>query len=70
MYICVSMIITIDFVFLKKLAQHNKDLFNSLKTSGDPWGDQALEFYEKHTAQIEVRIKAIPNILNSNVLEG
>lgn len=42
------------YILATQLAQHNKDLFNSLKTSGDPWGDQALEFYEKHTAQIEI----------------
>ena len=34
---------------------HNERLAQLLKSSGDLWGDQALEFYEKHTAQIEVR---------------
>jgi len=36
------------------LSQHNKDLAALLKPCGDLYGDQALEFYAKHTAQIEV----------------
>lgn len=37
-----------------QLSQHNKELSNLLKPCGDLYGDQALEFYAKHTAQIEV----------------
>ena len=37
-----------------QLSQHNKELANLLKPCGDLYGDQALEFYAKHTAQIEV----------------
>lgn len=37
---------------LFQLARHNKELQALLKTYGE--GDEALEFYAKHTAQIEV----------------
>ena len=37
---------------LFQLARHNKELQALLKTYGE--GDDALEFYAKHTAQIEV----------------
>ena len=36
-----------------QLAQHNKDLAALLKPGEGP-GEQALEYYAKHTAQIEV----------------
>ncbi|KAH3893899.1 hypothetical protein DPMN_018051 [Dreissena polymorpha] len=42
------------FILAKQLSQHNKDLAALLKPCGDLYGDQALEFYAKHTAQIEV----------------
>ncbi|XP_071158976.1 inositol 1,4,5-trisphosphate-gated calcium channel ITPR1-like isoform X6 [Mytilus edulis] len=42
------------YILATQLALHNKELANHLKPSGDLWGDQALEFYEKHTAQIEI----------------
>ncbi|XP_053377799.1 inositol 1,4,5-trisphosphate receptor type 1-like isoform X4 [Mercenaria mercenaria] len=42
------------FILAKQLSQHNKDLANLLKPCGDLYGDQALEFYAKHTAQIEI----------------
>ena len=41
--------------FVWQLSQHNKILAELLKPSGlDLYGDQALEFYTRHTAQIEV----------------
>ncbi|KAL4226234.1 Inositol 1 [Mactra antiquata] len=42
------------FILAKQLSQHNKELANLLKPCGDLYGDQALEFYAKHTAQIEI----------------
>uniref|UniRef100_A0A8D2PWM3 Inositol 1,4,5-trisphosphate receptor n=1 Tax=Zosterops lateralis melanops TaxID=1220523 RepID=A0A8D2PWM3_ZOSLA len=36
------------------LARHNKELQNMLKPGGQIEGDEALEFYAKHTAQIEI----------------
>ena len=48
-----------------QLSQHNKELANLLKPSGDLYGDQALEFYAKHTAQIEVGL-----LLTSQTLFG
>ena len=39
-----------------QLAKHNKDLAELLKPSPDTPIDAALEYYEKHTAQIEVRL--------------
>ena len=42
-------------IHLLQLAQHNKDLATLLKPTGtDCVGDVALEYYAKHTAQIEV----------------
>uniref|UniRef100_A0A8C3D779 Inositol 1,4,5-trisphosphate receptor n=1 Tax=Cairina moschata TaxID=8855 RepID=A0A8C3D779_CAIMO len=37
-----------------QLARHNKELQNMLKPGGQIEGDEALEFYAKHTAQIEI----------------
>ena len=38
-----------------QLAKHNKELADLLRPQGvDSPGDQALEYYAKHTAQIEV----------------
>uniref|UniRef100_A0A8C4YBT6 Inositol 1,4,5-trisphosphate receptor n=1 Tax=Gopherus evgoodei TaxID=1825980 RepID=A0A8C4YBT6_9SAUR len=37
-----------------RLARHNKELQNMLKPGGQIEGDEALEFYAKHTAQIEI----------------
>ena len=47
-----------DYFLDFQLAQHNKELAAMLKPSGenDP-GDNALEYYAKHTAQIEVCLK-------------
>ncbi|KAK6175051.1 hypothetical protein SNE40_013589 [Patella caerulea] len=43
------------FILAHQLSQHNKELSELLKPSGtDLYGDQALEFYAKHTAQIEI----------------
>ncbi|PVD24858.1 hypothetical protein C0Q70_15345 [Pomacea canaliculata] len=43
------------FILAHQLSQHNKVLAELLKPSGtDLYGDQALEFYTKHTAQIEI----------------
>ena len=43
------------FFFFVQLSQHNKELASLLKPTGkDIYGDQALDFYAKHTAQIEV----------------
>lgn len=40
-----------------QLARHNKELSMMLKPGGASGeGDEALEFYAKHTAQIEVNI--------------
>uniref|UniRef100_A0A8C2UDR8 Inositol 1,4,5-trisphosphate receptor n=1 Tax=Coturnix japonica TaxID=93934 RepID=A0A8C2UDR8_COTJA len=39
---------------LERLARHNKELQNMLKPGGQIEGDEALEFYAKHTAQIEI----------------
>lgn len=39
-----------------QLARHNKELSVMLKPGGASGeGDEALEFYAKHTAQIEVK---------------
>uniref|UniRef100_A0A8C7CKH3 Inositol 1,4,5-trisphosphate receptor n=1 Tax=Oncorhynchus kisutch TaxID=8019 RepID=A0A8C7CKH3_ONCKI len=40
------------YILAHQLARHNKELQALLKTYGE--GDEALEFYAKHTAQIEV----------------
>lgn len=37
-----------------QLARHNKELQSMLKPGGQADGDEALQFYAKHTAQIEV----------------
>ncbi|KAK3103047.1 hypothetical protein FSP39_016030 [Pinctada imbricata] len=42
------------YILATQLSQHNEALSIMLKPSGDLWGDQALEYYEKHTAQIEI----------------
>ncbi|XP_064604842.1 inositol 1,4,5-trisphosphate receptor-like isoform X2 [Liolophura sinensis] len=43
------------YILAHQLAQHNRDLAELLKPSGgDSYGDQALRFYAKHTAQIEI----------------
>lgn len=43
-------------LFLLQLARHNKELQAMLKPGGTYGeGDEALEFYAKHTAQIEVK---------------
>ncbi|XP_076468931.1 inositol 1,4,5-trisphosphate-gated calcium channel ITPR1-like isoform X4 [Babylonia areolata] len=43
------------FILAHQLSQHNKVLAELLKPSGtDLYGDQALEFYKRHTAQIEI----------------
>ncbi|XP_055999570.1 inositol 1,4,5-trisphosphate receptor type 1-like isoform X4 [Ostrea edulis] len=42
------------YILATQLSLHNEKLAQLLKPSGDLWGDQALEFYEKHTAQIEI----------------
>ena len=48
---------TIMFTLYLQLSQHNKELANLLKPCGDLYGDTALEFYARHTAQIEVSDK-------------
>uniref|UniRef100_A0A803YKN4 Inositol 1,4,5-trisphosphate receptor n=1 Tax=Meleagris gallopavo TaxID=9103 RepID=A0A803YKN4_MELGA len=45
------------YILAHQLARHNKELQNMLKPGGQIEGDEALEFYAKHTAQIEVRGK-------------
>ncbi|KAJ7999043.1 hypothetical protein DPEC_G00211300 [Dallia pectoralis] len=40
------------YILAHQLARHNKELQAMLKTYGE--GDEALEFYAKHTAQIEI----------------
>lgn len=45
---------------LLQLARHNKELQSMLKPGGQVDGDEALEFYAKHTAQIEVTRAAQP----------
>ncbi|XP_061187355.1 inositol 1,4,5-trisphosphate receptor type 1-like isoform X4 [Saccostrea echinata] len=42
------------YILATQLSLHSERLAHLLKPSGDLWGDQALEFYEKHTAQIEI----------------
>ncbi|CAH1782943.1 unnamed protein product [Owenia fusiformis] len=43
------------YILAHQLAQHNQDLAELLKPgNGDATGDQALEYYAKHTAQIEI----------------
>ena len=45
-----------DAFVIVQLARHNKELQAMLKPGGTYGeGDEALEFYSKHTAQIEVR---------------
>uniref|UniRef100_A0A8C5XKS6 Inositol 1,4,5-trisphosphate receptor n=1 Tax=Microcebus murinus TaxID=30608 RepID=A0A8C5XKS6_MICMU len=43
------------YILAHQLARHNKELQSMLKPGGQVDGDEALEFYAKHTAQIEVR---------------
>lgn len=46
----------IVLLLLLQLARHNKELQAMLKPGGTYGeGDEALEFYAKHTAQIEVK---------------
>ena len=43
------------YILAHQLTHHNKDLAVLLKPGcGDIYGDQALEYYARHTAQIEV----------------
>uniref|UniRef100_A0A8C6YDS5 Inositol 1,4,5-trisphosphate receptor n=1 Tax=Naja naja TaxID=35670 RepID=A0A8C6YDS5_NAJNA len=42
------------YILAHQLARHNKELQNMLKPGGQIDGDEALEFYAKHTAQIEI----------------
>ncbi|XP_066554244.1 inositol 1,4,5-trisphosphate-gated calcium channel ITPR1 isoform X5 [Amia ocellicauda] len=43
------------YILAHQLARHNKELQNMLKPGGlNGEGDEALEFYAKHTAQIEI----------------
>ncbi|XP_014652237.1 PREDICTED: inositol 1,4,5-trisphosphate receptor type 1 isoform X3 [Ceratotherium simum simum] len=42
------------YILAHQLARHNKELQNMLKPGGQVDGDEALEFYAKHTAQIEI----------------
>uniref|UniRef100_A0A8C0HRZ6 Inositol 1,4,5-trisphosphate receptor n=1 Tax=Buteo japonicus TaxID=224669 RepID=A0A8C0HRZ6_9AVES len=42
------------YILAHQLARHNKELQNMLKPGGQIEGDEALEFYAKHTAQIEI----------------
>lgn len=45
-------------LLLLQLARHNKELQAMLKPGGTYGeGDEALEFYAKHTAQIEVKCR-------------
>ncbi|XP_033293098.1 inositol 1,4,5-trisphosphate receptor type 1 isoform X6 [Orcinus orca] len=42
------------YILAHQLARHNKELQSMLKPGGQVEGDEALEFYAKHTAQIEI----------------
>ncbi|XP_023790846.1 inositol 1,4,5-trisphosphate receptor type 1 isoform X7 [Cyanistes caeruleus] len=42
------------YILAHQLARHNKELQSMLKPGGQMEGDEALEFYAKHTAQIEI----------------
>ncbi|KAF6312959.1 inositol 1,4,5-trisphosphate receptor type 1 [Rhinolophus ferrumequinum] len=42
------------YILAHQLARHNKELQSMLKPGGQAEGDAALEFYAKHTAQIEI----------------
>uniref|UniRef100_A0A803TVR0 Inositol 1,4,5-trisphosphate receptor n=1 Tax=Anolis carolinensis TaxID=28377 RepID=A0A803TVR0_ANOCA len=42
------------YILAHQLARHNKELQNMLKPGGQIDGDESLEFYAKHTAQIEI----------------
>ncbi|XP_059161303.1 inositol 1,4,5-trisphosphate receptor type 1-like isoform X4 [Physella acuta] len=43
------------YILAHQLSQHNKELSDLLRPGGyDLFGDQALEYYHKHTAQIEI----------------
>ena len=60
-------------VFFHQLSQQNKDMASLLKPSPpsdheETSGEGALEYYAKHTAQIEVKAQEslIPNVLNIN----
>uniref|UniRef100_A0A8C4PNI5 Inositol 1,4,5-trisphosphate receptor n=1 Tax=Equus asinus asinus TaxID=83772 RepID=A0A8C4PNI5_EQUAS len=54
-YILAHQILILLFsVLVFQLARHNKELQNMLKPGGQVDGDEALEFYAKHTAQIEI----------------
>lgn len=48
------------FVLVFQLARHNQELQTMLKPGGQVDGDEALEFYAKHTAQIEVNVEHAP----------
>lgn len=55
MVICHWCVISDVMVLSFQLARHNKELQAMLKPGGTYGeGDEALEFYAKHTAQIEV----------------
>ncbi|XP_049622307.1 inositol 1,4,5-trisphosphate receptor type 1 isoform X2 [Suncus etruscus] len=42
------------YILAHQLARHNKELQSMLKPCAQAEGDEALEFYAKHTAQIEI----------------
>lgn len=51
-FVTSSLVGCVSFI---QLARHNKELSMMLKPAGASGeGDEALEFYAKHTAQIEV----------------
>ena len=44
------------YILAHQLAKHNSDLAQALRPDQSLSGSEALQFYKKHTAQIEVRL--------------
>ena len=42
------------YILAHQLAKHNRDLAQALRSNQSPTGTEALQYYKKHTAQIEV----------------
>uniref|UniRef100_A0A8C3EWT4 Inositol 1,4,5-trisphosphate receptor n=1 Tax=Corvus moneduloides TaxID=1196302 RepID=A0A8C3EWT4_CORMO len=57
------------YILAHQLARHNKELQNMLKPGGQIEGDEALEFYAKHTAQIEVPGAAVQIVRSDRTME-
>lgn len=45
------------YILAHQLAKHNRDLAQALRPDQSLGGTEALQYYKKHTAQIEVRTR-------------